>query len=61
MAGITVHWLRHIENGQKPSQDVKDAIRSALKICPIHSAFGVKCTHELPVPPDEELYEPSQR
>lgn len=61
MAGISVHWLRHIEGGQKPSDDVKKALRRALEQCPIHRAFGVKCDHKLPVPSDDVLYSPAQR
>lgn len=62
MAGISPSWLRAIEEkGEKPSQEVKDALRAALERCPVHERFGIKCGHKLPVPTDEELYSPSQR
>lgn len=61
MAGIKPTWLRHIEDGKKPSEQVKLALRRALEQCPVHRSFGVQCDHKLPVPPDEELYSPSQR
>jgi DNA-binding XRE family transcriptional regulator len=56
--GVKPNYYRHIENGAMPSQEVKDAIRAVLAECPVHKAMGVKCSHKLPVPPDEELYEP---
>ena len=61
MSGISPSWLRAIEEKEeKPSREVKDALRAALERCPIHEAFGIKCTHKLPVPPDDELYSKSQ-
>lgn len=57
LASISVTWLRQIEAGIFwPGEDARARIRAALKLCPVHREFGVKCNHELPVPPDEELY-----
>ncbi len=58
LSGLKLNWIRHIENGSKPGPKTRAAIRKALKICPIHRAFGIQCSHVLPVPPDEELYAP---
>lgn len=56
LSGLKTNWIRHIENGSKPSKEAKAAIRRALEQCPVHLDFGVKCSHKLPVPPDEYLY-----
>lgn len=59
-AGISAAWLRDIEAGEKPSDEVKKSLRVALSRCPVHRDLGVKCDHPLPVPPDEELYAPEE-
>lgn len=61
LSGVKLNWIRHIEQGQKPSQEVKDRLRRALEMCPVHRSLGVKCDHKLPVPSDDKLYSPSQR
>ena len=58
LIGVRPNYYRHIENGTNPSQEVKNSIRAVLAECPVHKALGAKCSHKLPVPPDEELYSP---
>jgi transcriptional regulator with XRE-family HTH domain len=61
LAGLKLNWLRHIENGAKPSAEKRAAIRKVLERCPVHKALGVNCNHKLPVPDDDVLYSPIPR
>jgi transcriptional regulator with XRE-family HTH domain len=56
-AGISVPWLRDVEDGTRPGVEARERIRKVLETCPMCASFGIK-SHKLPVPPDEELYSP---